>query len=92
MITCLENIDLFQQKTSSYIFKEGILQRKNCTLLFYINFTNFKSFIDVMPLIYHALEVTTPAIQEKVLKIIPTVADSLDISTVKVSLFPRIQV
>jgi SCY1-like protein 2 len=25
MITCLDNIDLFQQKTSSYIFKEGIL-------------------------------------------------------------------
>ncbi|RIA86529.1 kinase-like domain-containing protein [Glomus cerebriforme] len=68
MITCLDNIDLFQQKTSSYIFKE-----------------------DVMPLIYHALEVTSPAIQDKVLKVIPTIADSLDISTVKVSLFPRIQ-
>ncbi|CAB5204584.1 unnamed protein product [Rhizophagus irregularis] len=68
MITCLDNIDLFQQKTSSYIFKE-----------------------DVMPLIYHALEAKTPAIQDKVLKVIPAIADSLDISTVKVSLFPRIQ-
>ena len=45
-----------------------------------------------MPLIYNALETKTPAIQEKVLKVIPTIADSLDISTVKASLFPRIQV
>jgi SCY1-like protein 2 len=57
-----------------------------------MNSTNFTSFIDVMPLIYHALEAKTPAIQDKVLKVIPTIADSLDISTVKVSLFPRIQV
>ncbi len=45
-----------------------------------------------MPLIYNALEARTPAIQDKVLKVIPTIADSLDISTVKASLFPRIQV
>ncbi|CAI2163071.1 11321_t:CDS:10 [Funneliformis geosporum] len=68
MITCLDNIDLFQQKTSSSIFKD-----------------------DVMPLIYNALETRVPAIQDKVLKVIPTIADSLDISTVKASLFPRIQ-
>ncbi|CAG8692310.1 710_t:CDS:10, partial [Funneliformis caledonium] len=45
----------------------------------------------VMPLIYNALETRVPAIQDKVLKVIPTIADSLDISTVKASLFPRIQ-
>ncbi|CAG8554764.1 2089_t:CDS:10 [Paraglomus occultum] len=46
---------------------------------------------DVMPLVYHALETKSPQIQEKVLKIIPTICESLDYTTVKSSLFSRIQ-
>ncbi|CAG8719114.1 6005_t:CDS:10, partial [Acaulospora morrowiae] len=46
---------------------------------------------DVMPLIYNALETKTPAIQDKVLRVIPTIIDSLDLLTIKSSLFPRIQ-
>ncbi|CAG8521475.1 7429_t:CDS:10 [Diversispora eburnea] len=68
MISCLDKIELFQQKTSSTIFKE-----------------------DVMPLIYNALEAKTLAIQEKVLKVMPAIIESLDLLTIKSSLFPRIQ-
>ncbi|CAJ0854727.1 11189_t:CDS:10 [Entrophospora sp. SA101] len=46
---------------------------------------------DVMPLIYFALEAKSPAIQEKALRVVPNVLDRLDITTVKSSLFPRIQ-
>ncbi|RHZ80326.1 hypothetical protein Glove_137g49 [Diversispora epigaea] len=68
MISCLDKIELFQQKTSSTIFKE-----------------------DVMPLIYNALEAKTLPIQEKVLKVMPTIIENLDLLTIKSSLFPRIQ-
>ncbi|KAG2171698.1 hypothetical protein INT43_008078 [Umbelopsis isabellina] len=46
---------------------------------------------DVMPLIYAALETPVPVVQEKALRIIPVLAESLDYTTVKNSLFPRVQ-
>lgn len=45
-----------------------------------------------MPLVYAALEAPTPVVQEKALRIIPSLAESLDYTTVKSSLFPRVQV
>jgi SCY1-like protein 2 len=45
-----------------------------------------------MPLIYAALETPVPAVQEKALRIVPVLAESLDYTTVKNSLFPRVQV
>ncbi|CAG8482531.1 2351_t:CDS:10 [Acaulospora colombiana] len=54
--------------------------------------TSLSSFKeDVMPLIYNALETKSPAIQDKVLRVIPTIIDNLDLLTIKSSLFPRIQ-
>jgi hypothetical protein len=47
---------------------------------------------DVMPLIYAAIETQVPMVQEKALRIIPVLAESLDYTTVKNSLFPRVQV
>ncbi|KAI9271355.1 hypothetical protein BY458DRAFT_533549 [Sporodiniella umbellata] len=47
---------------------------------------------DVMPLVYASLESPTAIVQEKSLRIIPSLAQSLDYTTVKSSLFPRIQV
>ncbi|CAG8772902.1 14558_t:CDS:2, partial [Dentiscutata heterogama] len=67
-VTCLDQMELFKQKTTSSAFKD-----------------------DIMPLIYNSLEAKSPVIQEKVLRIIPTIVDSLDILTIKSSLFPRIQ-
>ncbi|KAL1926285.1 hypothetical protein VTP01DRAFT_5982 [Rhizomucor pusillus] len=47
---------------------------------------------DIMPLVYAALEAPTPVVQEKALRIIPSLSESLDYTTVKNSLFPRVQV
>ncbi|KAI8050149.1 kinase-like domain-containing protein [Gilbertella persicaria] len=46
---------------------------------------------DVMPLVYAALEAPTAVVQEKALRIIPSLAESLDYTAVKSSLFPRVQ-
>ncbi|KAF7728225.1 hypothetical protein EC973_006506 [Apophysomyces ossiformis] len=46
---------------------------------------------DVMPLVYAAIEAPTAVVQEKALRIIPSLAESLDYTTVKNSLFPRVQ-
>jgi SCY1-like protein 2 len=45
-----------------------------------------------MPLVYAALEAPTAVIQEKALRIIPSLAESLDYTAVRSSLFPRVQV
>ncbi|CAO3696430.1 unnamed protein product [Rhizopus stolonifer] len=46
---------------------------------------------DVMPLVYASLESPTAVVQEKSLRMIPSLAESLDYTTVKSSLFPRVQ-
>ncbi|KAI8644817.1 kinase-like domain-containing protein [Parasitella parasitica] len=46
---------------------------------------------EVMPLVYAALETPTTAVQEKALRIVPSLAESLDYAAVKSSLFPRVQ-
>ncbi|KAI9497376.1 hypothetical protein BDB00DRAFT_920721 [Zychaea mexicana] len=46
---------------------------------------------DVMPLVYAALEAPTPLVQEKAMRIVPALAESLDYTTVKNAVFPRVQ-
>ncbi|KAI8146138.1 kinase-like domain-containing protein [Fennellomyces sp. T-0311] len=46
---------------------------------------------DIMPLVYAALEAPTALVQEKALRIVPSLAESLDYTTVKNALFPRVQ-
>ena len=48
--------------------------------------------LDIMPLVYAAIEAPTAVVQEKALRIVPTLAESLDYTTVKNSLFPKVQV
>lgn len=45
-----------------------------------------------MPLVYAALESPTAVVQERSLRMIPSLSESLDYTTVKSSLFPRVQV
>lgn len=45
-----------------------------------------------MPLVYAAIEAPTAVVQEKALRIVPKLAESLDYTTVKNSLFPKVQV
>ncbi|KAL1920237.1 uncharacterized protein VTP21DRAFT_1383 [Calcarisporiella thermophila] len=46
---------------------------------------------EIMPLVYHALETNIPGVQDRTLKAVPFICESLDYTTVKSSLFPRIQ-
>ncbi|KAL0083190.1 kinase-like domain-containing protein [Phycomyces blakesleeanus] len=46
---------------------------------------------DVMPLLYACLESPAPSVQEKALRIVPSLCESLDYTTIKSSLFPRVQ-
>ncbi|GAA5831562.1 hypothetical protein JCM11251_000749 [Rhodosporidiobolus azoricus] len=45
---------------------------------------------EVMPLIYHSLESDNPMVLEKALRVVPGLCESLDYTTVKQTLFPKI--
>ncbi|GAA5986876.1 hypothetical protein JCM5350_000349 [Sporobolomyces pararoseus] len=45
---------------------------------------------EVMPLVYHALESDNPIVLEKALKIVPGLCETLDYTTVKQVLFPKV--
>ncbi|GAA6009457.1 hypothetical protein JCM10207_003789 [Rhodosporidiobolus poonsookiae] len=45
---------------------------------------------EVMPLIYYALESDNPVVLEKALRVVPGLCETLDYTTVKQSLFPKI--
>ncbi|KAJ3282131.1 hypothetical protein HK104_011072 [Borealophlyctis nickersoniae] len=47
---------------------------------------------DIMPLIYGALDLPVPQVQEQALKVIPTVLERLDFSAIKNVLFPKVQI
>ncbi|KZO99308.1 kinase-like protein [Calocera viscosa TUFC12733] len=69
MITLLDNLKLFQEKTTPAVFKEH-----------------------VMPLVYAALESEHVNVQERALKAVPDVDESVDYSEVQNVLFPKIAV
>ncbi|RUS25670.1 hypothetical protein BC938DRAFT_471808 [Jimgerdemannia flammicorona] len=81
LLVLLEKLDLLQQKTPREVFRDGMLVQEMFSVAILMNY--------VMPLIYAALETPVPAIQEKALKVIPTLTESLDYTTIKGSLFPR---
>ncbi|GAA5897908.1 Scy1p [Sporobolomyces salmoneus] len=45
---------------------------------------------EVMPLVYHALESENPVVLEKALRVVPGLCETLDYTTVKQTLFPKI--
>jgi SCY1-like protein 2 len=90
MIVLLEKLDVFQKKTPRETFRDGAVYGANDSDLPYLILTT--AITDVMPMIYAALETPVPVVQEKALRIIPVLAESLDYTTVKNSLFPRVQV
>ncbi|KAI9206716.1 kinase-like domain-containing protein [Polychytrium aggregatum] len=45
---------------------------------------------DVMPLVYSSLEVQIPQVQEQALKVVPSLLDKLDFTSIKSSLFPKL--
>ncbi|CAM0137100.1 unnamed protein product [Umbelopsis sp. WA50703] len=89
MIVLLEKLDVFQKKTPRETFRDGAVYGANDSDLPYLILTT--AITDVMPMIYAALETPVPVVQEKALRIIPVLAESLDYTTVKNSLFPRVQ-
>ncbi|GAA5830761.1 hypothetical protein JCM3766R1_003416 [Sporobolomyces carnicolor] len=46
---------------------------------------------EVMPLVYHALESENPVVLEKALRVVPGLCETLDYTTIKQTVFPRIQ-
>jgi SCY1-like protein 2 len=84
MLTLLDHIALFETKCTPVAFREG-------------PHGAFSSPADVltprtevMPLVYAALESDLQPILEKALEIVPKLAATLDYTTVKTILFPRV--
>jgi SCY1-like protein 2 len=46
---------------------------------------------DVLPLVINALDSTIPTVQERALKVIPSISEALDYTIVKNSIFPKTQ-
>jgi len=46
----------------------------------------------VMPLLYYALETPNAQVQQKALKALPQVMETLDYATIKASVYPRLEV
>ncbi|RKP06151.1 kinase-like domain-containing protein [Thamnocephalis sphaerospora] len=62
--------------------KTSVLQKKTTP-------ATFKE--EVLPLVVNALDSTIPLVQERALKVLPTVAETLDYTVVKNSVFPKTQ-
>lgn len=91
MIVLLEKLDILQQKTPRETYRDG-----RCQMMLYHGMGLSSCWCillsDIMPLVYAAIEAPTAVVQEKALRIVPTLAESLDYTTVKNSLFPKVQV
>jgi SCY1-like protein 2 len=91
MIVLLEKLDILQQKTPREVFRDGKLILYTDIEIYIHTGINVILYLDVMPLVYAALENPAVGVQEKALRIIPSLAESLDYTAVKSSLFPRVQ-
>ncbi|GJJ12295.1 hypothetical protein Clacol_006536 [Clathrus columnatus] len=84
MLTLLDNLTLLQEKTDKVTFKD----RK----IFFVSVHFFGAVngIDVLPLVYNALESEHAMVQERALKIVPHLCDTIDYAEVQSVLFPRV--
>jgi SCY1-like protein 2 len=90
VVSLLENLGMLNEKCSAAVFREG------ASFFPFLRF--FGSQItdvyalseEVMPLVYHALESDHPLVLEKALRVVPSLCESLDYTTVKGTLFPKI--
>ncbi|KAG6849335.1 hypothetical protein H0H93_009301 [Arthromyces matolae] len=84
MLTLLDNLGMLQSKTDKQVFRErGYSQHP---------FSHFGLSIpsDVLPLVYNALESEHAIVQERALKTIPDLCETIDYAEVQGVLFPRV--
>ncbi|KAG9045662.1 hypothetical protein FS837_005902 [Tulasnella sp. UAMH 9824] len=89
MMVLLENLEILQGKTSKQCFKAGqsprpVLVHEGGSL------TSNPSFVDVLPLVYNALESEHAAVQERALATVPAMCETIDYAEVQSVLFPRV--
>lgn len=85
MLSLLDNIALFEAKCTPVVFREGVSPSLTCA-----GGKIITARTEVMPLVYAALESDLQPILEKALEIVPKLAATLDYTTVKTILFPRV--
>lgn len=86
MLTLLDNLHLLQEKTERTVFRERML-----TLFFVLHELIYQS-IEVLPLVYNALESEHADVQERALKAVPDLCETIDYAEVQGVLFPRVAV
>ena len=97
MIVLLENLSELQKKTAKNVFRTG----QSSFLFFCATRANEKGmglilfywgFVEVLPLVYNALESEHSQVQERALQCVPDLCESIDFSEVQSVLFTRVAV
>ena len=84
MLTLLDNLTMIQSKTEKPVFRE----RKSICF----SQTPLSEFIDVLPLVYNALDSEHALVQERALQCVPELCETIDYAEVQSVLFPRVAV
>ena len=88
MLTLLDNLSMLQGKTDKVVFRERKVPRAccltTCSSRYYC--------VEVLPLVYNALESEHAVVQERALKAVPDLCESIDYAEVQGTLFPRVAV
>lgn len=76
MMTMLDNLQLLQAKCSAGAFREGKCNSSPSTRS---HSTHWCLFIEVLPLVYNALDADIAPLLDKALRIIPNLSEGLDV-------------
>jgi SCY1-like protein 2 len=88
MITLLENLKALQEKTAKSVFRQGELSSGGDG----VDLSHTDHTLDVLPLVYNALESEHAEVQERALKAVPDLCETIDYAEVQGILFPRVAV
>ena len=94
MLMLIDSIPMFMAKTSPDVFRKSELKRvvPVTETIGVADIVYCKICPGIMPLIYHSLESEHSNVQERVLKAIPGLCDSLDYSTLQDILLVKVAV
>jgi SCY1-like protein 2 len=89
MIVLLENLRTLQEKTAKTVFRTG---KRLIVLDNVVDTNNHLHSLDVLPLVYNAMESEHPQVQERGLQTVPDLCETIDYAEVQGVLFPRVAV
>jgi SCY1-like protein 2 len=90
MLTLLDHLHIFQEKCPPAVFREGIGATIQLTF-FSRPLNGWNCSIEVMPLVYAALDAESSHVLERALKAVPPLCESaLDYTTLKQVLLPKL--